>query len=284
MAPDMTYTKIPPGGHAFDNAASKVWQNAPIDPNYVGFDGGVRAFNELMYQPSSGAAATLTPNPLAFGNQNVNTTSAALFATFLNTGPIAINSIATTVTGSFTLSTGTGACTATLAVGASCRIYATFTPTATGPFTGSMSVTSNAVPSPTVISLTGTGTQATITWSSPQGGTTYNFGSIPVSSSINSANQTLQNTGTGPLVVALTIGGANPAQFSIISNTCPSSLAAGNSCTIVVRFTATAATSYTANLTETDSNASNSPQNLTLNGSGFVPVVNPVVGWPPIIL
>ncbi len=286
IAPDLAVpANTAPAAHAWNNAAELCYMNSPIDPAYpLEMDRGMLLFNGTNCYANASPVPTvsLTPNPLAFGNQNVNTTSGVQFATLLNTGTVTISSIAVTVTGNFTRSGGT--CTATLAVGASCTIGITFSPNATGPFTGTLSITSNAVPSPTVINLTGTGTQATITWSSPQGGTAYNFGNIPVSSSINSANLTLSNTGSGPLNVAVTITGANPAQFSIISTTCSSPLAAGNSCTYVVRFTAAAATTYTASLTETDTLASNSPQSLTMSGSGFIPVVNPVVPWPAIII
>ena len=85
---------------------------------------------------SLGAASGLN-----FGNQSVTTTSAELpaelFNAALGTGGIA----SITVTGDFAVTnTGTCSTTTTLVAGASCTVYVTFTPAATGPRTGTLSI------------------------------------------------------------------------------------------------------------------------------------------------
>ena len=106
----------------------------------------------------------LAPTNLAFGNQLLNTPSAAQTVTLTNTGTgaLTINSIA--ASGDFAeTSTGAGACPispATLAAGANCTISVTFTPTVVGARAGNLTITDNAAGSPHTVPLTGTGTNA----------------------------------------------------------------------------------------------------------------------------
>jgi hypothetical protein len=120
--------------------------------------------------------ASLSPTTLAFGNQAVNTTSAAMTTTLSNTGtgPLSISSIylnepseddgvvkgphaqAITISSSPDYS-ATTTCGATLAAGATCTISVTFTPESTGSLPGTLSVSDNAAGSPQTASLTGTG-------------------------------------------------------------------------------------------------------------------------------
>ncbi len=106
----------------------------------------------------------LAPTSLAFGNQVLNTTSAAKTVTLTNTGTAAltINSIA--ASGDFAeTSTGATACPispTTLAAGANCTISVTFTPTALGARAGTLTITDNAGGSPHTVPLTGSGVNA----------------------------------------------------------------------------------------------------------------------------
>jgi len=119
-------------------------------------------------------AVMLAPTSLAFGNQQLNTTSTAQIVTLTNTGtgPLTINTIA--ASGDFAeTSTGATACPispATLAAGANCKISVTFTPTALGARAGTLTITDNAAGNPHTVPLTGTGTNApdfTITATAP---------------------------------------------------------------------------------------------------------------------
>jgi hypothetical protein len=116
---------------------------------------------------ASAPGVGLAPASLAFGNQVLNTTSAAKTVTLTNTGNAAltINSIA--ASGDFAAtSTGANACPispATLSATAgsnTCVISVTFTPTALGARAGTLTVTDNAGGSPHTVGLTGTGTSA----------------------------------------------------------------------------------------------------------------------------
>jgi hypothetical protein len=119
-------------------------------------------------------AVGLAPTSLAFGNQQLNTTSTAQIVTLTDTGtgPLTINSIA--ASGDFAeTSTGATACPispATLAAGANCKISVTFTPTALGARAGTLTITDNAAGNPHTVPLTGTGTNTpdfTITATAP---------------------------------------------------------------------------------------------------------------------
>jgi hypothetical protein len=78
---------------------------------------------------------------------------------------------------------------------------------------------------------------------------------------------TLTNTGNTALsITGITLTGANPSDFAE-SNTCGSSLAAQQTCTISVTFTPASAASLTATLSVAD-NAAGAPQTTTLNGTG----------------
>jgi uncharacterized repeat protein (TIGR02543 family) len=126
----------------------------------------------------------LTPASLTFAATTVDSTSPAQQATLTNTGPnpVSIASIATS--GNFAQ---TNTCGTILAVGASCVIDVTFTPTAAGTRTGVLTVVDNAAGSPHTVSLSGTGAATyTLTLTSGTGGSavasppgpTYPAGSV----------------------------------------------------------------------------------------------------------
>jgi hypothetical protein len=115
--------------------------------------------SEFEVYPSGGGgtpSATLSANPssLTFAGQAPNTTSAAQTVTLSNTGTAAASSASVAVTGDFAQ---TNTCGTSIAAGASCTVSLTFRPTTSGTRTGSLTVTSSAVNSPTSVALSGTG-------------------------------------------------------------------------------------------------------------------------------
>jgi hypothetical protein len=105
----------------------------------------------LLNEPVIGLSTT----SLTFGSQKVGMTSAPMAITVSNPGatPLKITSI--TIAGDFA---ETNTCPAKLAVGANCTISVTFSPTATGTRTGTLSVKDGALTSIQKIALAGTGT------------------------------------------------------------------------------------------------------------------------------
>ena len=102
---------------------------------------------------------TISPATVPFGNQTVNTTSAAMTVTLANTGTASLQVTTLDVAAApFALSGGTcGSTPITIAASGSCTLTYTFSPIATGPFNQTLTVTANA-PGSGSIALSGTGT------------------------------------------------------------------------------------------------------------------------------
>jgi uncharacterized repeat protein (TIGR03803 family) len=155
----------------------------------------------------SAPVATLTPPTLTFTSTS-GVASAAQAAALSNTGnaSLSISAIAITGTNSadFAITTGTNACGATLAAGATCSIYVTFTPASATSFAATLSVADNASGSPQTTSLAGTGTTAvaaSFTVSSPTGAQTIQ----PGGTATYSITATAQNgTFSSPITLAAT--------------------------------------------------------------------------------
>ncbi len=152
------------------------------------------------------AVATVSASSLTFGPQLVTTASTAKTVTLTNggTGALTITSITATGTGFTT----TNNCGTSVAAGATCTISAVFTPTTTATVTGSISVVSNAGSSPTVISLSGSGSDFTIAPFSP--------------------TQTIVNGKTGIIQVTISSVGSYAGTLTL---TC-GGLVMGETCTI----------------------------------------------------
>lgn len=166
----------------------------------------------------------LTPNGvLDFGSVQVHTTSTARTVTMQNVGNMPLNfdsQFPTGITGDFAVTNG-GNCdfTAPLAVGATCSVNLTFTPTASGPRAGIFGFFNDGVTSPQYVALSGTGTapsSQTITFSPipnhAYGDTAFNLtatatSGLPVSFSVVSGNATVSGsavtiTGVGSVTIA----------------------------------------------------------------------------------
>lgn len=182
-------------------------------------------------------ALTVSPNPAAFGNQRVGTTSAPTTVTLTNTGDGSVSVTALPDPAApFARSGGScGALPINLAAGASCTVLYTFTPTATGPASGSVVIVSAPGGSNT-LQLTGTGIQGNLVLPA-----NLNFPTQAVGTTSAPLTATLSNGGTDSLeVTALT---AAAAPFERTGGTCqmlPFTLNAGASCTLIYTFTPSA--------------------------------------------
>ncbi len=97
--------------------------------------------------------------------------------------------------------------------------------------------------------------------------TSLSFGDQQVGTTSAEKTVTLTNSGTASLTInSIDIGGTNKGDFAQ-TRLIPNSLAPGASCTIGVTFTPSDTGSRDASLTISD-NASDSPQSVTLSGSG----------------
>jgi hypothetical protein len=111
---------------------------------------------------------SLSPTSVTFASQQVNSTSGAQTVTVTNSGtaPLTISgiSLAGTNPGDFAQTNTCPVSPATLAASANCTVSVTFTPTAGGSRSASLSVADNAAGSPQTAALSGTGTFAAGTY------------------------------------------------------------------------------------------------------------------------
>jgi hypothetical protein len=199
----------------------------------------------------------LAPTSLTFSSQVVGSTSPAQAVTLTNNGSVALSITSITASSSFA---ETNTCGSSVAAGAACNLNVTFTPSTTGTISGTISIADSASGSPQTVSLTGTGTGAPAVTLSP---TSLTFASQAIDTTSAAQTVTLTNTGTGPLTITSVTSTGNYSQ----TNGCGSSVAAGANCKISVAFIPTAAGTLTGSVVITD-NASNSPQTVTLTGTG----------------
>lgn len=134
--------------------------------------------------------AQLSGSSLTFASASVGTTSSAQTITISNTGngPLTVASVQ--ATGDFA---ATNNCTSVNASG-TCTIQVTFTPTASGSRTGTLTVTDSALDSPQLVTLTGAGIDFSVappTSSSssvqPGGTATYQISIAPIGGTFSSA-------------------------------------------------------------------------------------------------
>ena len=103
--------------------------------------------------------APLSSASLSFGSQDVGSTSAAQTVTLNNPGraQLAVSSISMSGANGPDFAANTGTCLTGLVPGANCTLNFTFTPSASGPRAGLLSITDNAGSSPQTVVLSGMG-------------------------------------------------------------------------------------------------------------------------------
>jgi len=201
----------------------------------------------------------VSPKLIAFPNQGLNTTSAVHNVTLLNnqTGTLLISSIQASAPFS-----QTNDCGSSVAPNAQCTISVTFTPTAKQYYSSTLVITDSAGNSPQTVSLTGNGVIPVTVLPAA-----INFPNQTINTSSPASSFTMTNNLSVPVTIASIVAGAGFSQ----TNTCGTSLAAGNACTVSVTFTPTVKQYYSSTVVITDS-ASNSPQSVAVTGNGIVPV------------
>ncbi len=209
------------------------------------------------------AGASLSAASLTFSGQLMATASAPQTVTLTNPGGVALTVGTIAAGGDFTAGNDCGT---SLAAGASCTLTVTFTPTAAGNRTGTLTLNDSAANSPQTVSLQGTGIEPPAALlSSPA----LTFGSQAVGSGSAAITVALSNPGGAPLLIS---GITATGDFSAV-NGCGTSLAPGAGCSIAVTFTPTAEGSRSGALNIQD-NAAGSPQTVALDGTGIAAGLN----------
>jgi 6-phosphogluconolactonase (cycloisomerase 2 family) len=247
---------------------------------------GVLAITGTPVQALSGPVAALFPASENFGSISVGQSSSSRLITLTNTGDqgLSVNSItAIGVNAADFMATSTCAVPTVLSPNSTCTISIVFAPAAAGPRQASLAVADNAPGNPQSIPLTGTGV-------APLPDVTLTPGSLTFASTAQGATSpaqavTVTSAGMAALhISSVLLSGANPSDFSLMSNTCSGSFAPNVSCAISVTFSPLGPGQRTANITITD-DAPNSPQSVQLTGTGqAAPPGKPAVTLSPKIV
>jgi probable HAF family extracellular repeat protein len=206
----------------------------------------------------SGPNATLSPTSLIFADQLVGTTSPGKSVTLSNYGTMTLSITSITTSGDFSQ---THTCGSSLTPLASCTISVTFKPTQIGTRSGTLSITDNGGGSPQSVALSGTGVVSGPNATLSPSKLIFACRNIVGDGCqcITGNTTTLSDFGTTTLsITGITITG----DFSQTNN-CDTSVGAGKSCTISVKWSPLA-TSFGA--VSVSDNASGSPQTVSLEG------------------
>lgn len=253
----------------------------------VGYYDGAGAQNAARAMQGTGASPALISisdaSPYNFGNVVTGATLDKTF-TLTNTGGVTTSAMGGGgLSAPFTFKGGSypgtgGTCSSTLAASVSCTVIVTYAPTATGFQSTSMSISYNdgvAVQS-SARTVQGTGVlPATLTISD---GPTYSFGSVATG---GGADKLLTVTNSGTVAATSVLGGGLAAPFTYKGGTYPGSggncgatIAAGASCSIVIRFAPTVTGSQTSNVSLSYNDGSVSQTaSRAVDGVGSTPAV-----------
>lgn len=205
-----------------------------------------------------GSGVGLSPTSVDFGGQNVGI-SRSRQVTVTNTGhaPLAIQTI-TPPTG---IGESDNCIGASVAPGAQCLVTLVYAPSQPGTASGAVSLVDNAGDSPQRFSVTAIAV-APISVDP----TALHFGNQVAGGISPPQTVTVTNSGSGDLAID---GVQVSGQFTAVSR-CPSILAAGQACTVSLRFAPDQAGDKLGQLSISDS-AAGSPQTVSLAGTGTSP-------------
>src|SRR5256712_68373 len=215
------------------------------------------ALSGIGVQPLQPQLSVIPPSA-SFGNVGVGTRNTYAF-TLTNSGSASVTVSQANVSGSG-LSVGGLSLPLTLTPGQKTNFSVVFAPASTGNITGSVSLVSNALNSPTTIALSGTAVQPQLSVVPPSA----SFGDVAAGTR-NTQTITLINSGTGNMTISQATPSGNG--FSMTGLTVPLTLSAGQRTSFNVGFAPTSAGSITGSLSLV-SDAPNSPSAIALSGTG----------------
>ena len=208
----------------------------------------------------TGGTITITPTPLPFGLEGLGSTSTPETLTVSNTGNTAVTFTSIAMTGDFAGAT-LAQCPSIAVDAKPCTFQVTFTPTAAGARTGTITFTDNATGSPQTVTLTGTGVAGAIGITP----TALTFGSQAVGTTSAGQTVTVSNNGNFPLFFSSIVTSGDFAGATLAQ--CPSIGEEAAPCVFSITFKPTATGTRTGAITFTDT-GTGSPQTVTLTGTG----------------
>jgi hypothetical protein len=202
--------------------------------------------------------ASMSPSSLAFGAQQLATSSGARTVTVTNTGTHTLVLSGVGISAGATDYAQSNNC-GTVPVNGTCTVNVAFTPASAGTRPGTLTFTHDGG-GLAAVSLSGTGQAPSASLSSPA------FPGTQVGQS-STATATLTNTGLAAISVTVpTSASVTGADFSFASTNCAATLAPAASCSVTVSFSATTATARAGVLT-IGTSAGTSTANLSATGS-----------------
>ena len=193
---------------------------------------GKDASTEAGTGGTAGASLNLDKSTVNLGPLDLKQTGVGT-VTVTNIGKAASGTL--TVTGVGVTATG---CTGTIAAGANCTLTITATPTAAGPFTGSVTIAANpgASPTPLTVSVIAQVSNAGVFTVSPA---SIDLGNVAVG--VAAPKQTITVTAAVAITDLLVIPSGADVTIDKTASTCVAALAANTPCLVVVNFLATTA-------------------------------------------
>jgi hypothetical protein len=207
----------------------------------------------------TGPTVGFNPYTLNFANQAVGTTSPPQSVTLTNTGTAPLN--ITGISSSVNYFVETNNCTSPIAIGGSCTIQVSFTPTSTGVLQGAVQVLDNALGSPQQVPLTGTGGPGSSVLTVIPAQLIFGNQAVTTTSAPQSVNVTTVGTS------AASITGISINSDFQQTNNCPTSASVTVNCTINVKFAPTGAGPRSGALSVSFV-GQGSPQTVMLSGQG----------------
>jgi hypothetical protein len=194
-----------------------------------------------------------------------------------NTGVVPMNVYTVSLGGANSAEFGqTNTCTGAVAAGGSCVVSVGSTPADVGGNSATLTITSDAPAYSHGLSMASTGIQATLAYrnsADTAAVSSANFGNVLVGSTAGAVSYLVKNVGTSPATgLALSLGGANAANFAISATTCGTTLAVNATCSVSVTATPSARVAHAANLVAA-SNATNPSMSLPLAVTGIQSVI-----------
>ena len=212
------------------------------------------------FTQSAAGTILISPQTLPFGIEGLGSTSSPETLTVSNTGNTAVTFTSIAMSGDFAGAT-LAQCPSIAVDAEPCTFQITFTPTAAGVRSGTITFTDNATGSPQTVTLTGTGVAVAIGIAP----TSLTFGSQAVGTTSAAQTVTVSNNGNFPLIFSSIVTSGDFAGATL--GQCPSIGEENPPCVFSITFKPTATGTRTGAITFTDT-GTGSPQTVTLTGTG----------------
>ena len=207
-------------------------------------------------------SAKATPSSLTFADQAEDTTSAAQTVTLTNTGGIALVPTSIAASGDFSVADPNHCAGGAIDSSQSCSIDVTFSPSALGSRSGSLTIQGNIAAGNITVSLSGVGATPPQVTLSPG---SIDFGAVESGTQSPAQQVTATNRGgVASGISSLTVTGP----FTLAANDCGSALPATSNCQISLEFSPATAGAASGTLTMVDDAGT---QTVQLSGTGTAP-------------